>query len=158
MVLTSLYLIRVIARFLHAGRVSSSASAFGAGKKEPDLGQRIGHAAAYSRGIHDEFGQVLTAIGSTLGPLAGMLRKDRLRRRYERGAGERAIDLKIIYKDALPGTSSRSLEEAGLESTFDWYIPTVGRQMGLQCYEKTGQGRSRVERSAGAYLSRACRA
>src|SRR5260370_9981957 len=46
------------------------------------------------------------------------------------------------------------LEEAGLESTLDWYIPTVGRQTGLALhYEKTGQSYP-VETSAGVHIYR----
>src|SRR5258707_10673173 len=46
------------------------------------------------------------------------------------------------------------LEEAGLESTLDWYIPTVGRQTGLALhYEKTGQPFP-VETSAGVHIYR----
>ena len=46
------------------------------------------------------------------------------------------------------------LEEAGLESTLDLYIPTVGRQTGLALhYEKTGQSFP-VETSAGVHIYR----
>jgi two-component system sensor histidine kinase UhpB len=46
------------------------------------------------------------------------------------------------------------LEEAGLESTLDWYIPTVGRQTGLALhYEKSGQPFP-VETSAGVHIYR----
>jgi signal transduction histidine kinase len=46
------------------------------------------------------------------------------------------------------------LEEAGLESTLDWYIPTVGRQTGMTLhYEKTGQSFP-VETSAGVHIYR----
>jgi signal transduction histidine kinase len=46
------------------------------------------------------------------------------------------------------------LEEAGLESTLDWYIPTVERQSGLMLhYEKSGQPFS-VEISAGVHVYR----
>jgi signal transduction histidine kinase len=46
------------------------------------------------------------------------------------------------------------LEEAGLESTLDWYIPTVERQTGLVLhYEKSGQSFP-VETSAGVHIYR----
>jgi two-component system sensor histidine kinase DegS len=46
------------------------------------------------------------------------------------------------------------LEEAGLESTLDWYIPTVERQSGLTLhYEKTGQTFP-VETGAGVHIYR----
>src|SRR5260370_8110203 len=44
------------------------------------------------------------------------------------------------------------LEEAGLESTLDWYIPTVGRQAGIELhYEKSGKPFF-VEPSAGVHI------
>ena len=46
------------------------------------------------------------------------------------------------------------LEEAGLESTLDWYIPTVGRQAGIELhYEKSGKSFS-VEPSVGVHIYR----
>jgi two-component system, NarL family, sensor histidine kinase UhpB len=46
------------------------------------------------------------------------------------------------------------LEEAGLESTLDWYLPSVERQTGLKVhYEKTGQPFS-VEPGAGVHIYR----
>jgi len=46
------------------------------------------------------------------------------------------------------------LEEAGLESTLDWYIPTVERQSGIRLhYEKSGQSFP-VDTSAGVHLYR----
>ena len=46
------------------------------------------------------------------------------------------------------------LEEAGLESTLDWYIPTVERQTGIRLhYEKSGQSFP-VDTSAGVHLYR----
>jgi two-component system sensor histidine kinase DegS len=46
------------------------------------------------------------------------------------------------------------LEEVGLESTLDWYIPTVERQMGLSLhYEKSGTPFN-IESSAGVQVYR----
>jgi two-component system sensor histidine kinase DegS len=46
------------------------------------------------------------------------------------------------------------LEEAGLESTLDWYIPTVERQTGIRLhYEKSGQPFP-VDTGAGVHLYR----
>jgi signal transduction histidine kinase len=46
------------------------------------------------------------------------------------------------------------LEEAGLESTLDWYIPTVERQTGIRLhYEKSGQPFP-VDTGAGVHLFR----
>ncbi len=92
-----------------------------------------------SRELHDEFGQVLTAIGSLLG---------RVERQVPQGAPLRE-DLKEVREIAqatLNNIRSLSqalhpvlLDEQGLESALDWYIPTVERQTGLQLhYEKSG--------------------
>jgi signal transduction histidine kinase len=92
-----------------------------------------------SRELHDEFGQVLTAIGSLL---------SRVERQVPQGAPLRE-DLKEVREIAqatLNNIRSLSqalhpvlLDEQGLESALDWYIPTVERQTGLQLhYEKSG--------------------
>src|SRR5499427_8926400 len=93
-----------------------------------------------SRELHDEFGQILTAVGS-------MLR--RAGTHAPEGSSLRA-DLQEVLETAQTTLESvRSLpqalhpvmlDEAGLESTLDWYIPTVERQTGLAIsYEKEGE-------------------
>ena len=93
-----------------------------------------------SRELHDEFGQILTAVGS-------MLR--RAGTHAPEGSSLRA-DLQEVLETAqttLESVRSLSqalhpvmLDEAGLESTLDWYIPTVERQTGLAIsYEKEGE-------------------
>ncbi len=93
-----------------------------------------------SRELHDEFGQILTAIGSMLGragshaPEGSSLRAD-------------LQEVRQIAQDTLDRVRSLSqalhpvmLDEAGLEATLDWYIPTVERQTGIAIsYEKQGQ-------------------
>jgi signal transduction histidine kinase len=92
-----------------------------------------------SRELHDEFGQILTAIGSMLGragthaPEGSSLRAD-------------LHEVRQIAQTALESVRSLSqalhpvmLDEAGLESTLDWYIPTVERQTGIAIsYDKQG--------------------
>jgi signal transduction histidine kinase len=92
-----------------------------------------------SRELHDEFGQILTAMGSMLGragshaPQGSPLRAD-------------LEEVRQIAQDTLDRVRTLSqalhpvmLDEAGLESTFDWYIPTVERQTGIAIfYEKQG--------------------
>jgi signal transduction histidine kinase len=92
-----------------------------------------------SRELHDEFGQILTAIGSMLGR-AGTHAPD--------GSSLRADlhEVRQIAQTALESVRSLSqalhpvmLDEAGLESTLDWYIPTVERQTGIAIsYDKQG--------------------
>ena len=92
-----------------------------------------------SRELHDEFGQILTAMGSMLGragvhaPEGSALRGD-------------LQEVRQIAQDTLDRVRSLSqalhpvmLDEAGLETTLDWYIPTVERQTGIAIsYEKQG--------------------
>ena len=92
-----------------------------------------------SRELHDEFGQILTAMGSMLGragahaPEGSSLRGD-------------LHEVRQIAQDTLDRVRSLSqalhpvmLDEAGLETTLDWYIPTVERQTGIAIsYEKQG--------------------
>lgn len=150
-VLTSLYLIRSNRQiFARLAELSGQRS---------DLAQKListqeSTLRHISRELHDEFGQVLTAIGSML-------------RRAGKQTGEGTplhTDLKEVQEIAQTTlnnirTLSQALhpvllEEAGLESTLDWYIPTVGRQTGIEMhYEKTGKPFS-VEPSAGVHIYR----
>ena len=107
-----------------------------------------------SRELHDEFGQILTAVGS-------MLR--RAGSHAPEGSSLRADLQEVLQTVQSTLESVRSLsqalhpvmlDEAGLESTLDWYIPTVERQTGIAIsYEKQGQSFP-VEGSAGVHIYR----
>jgi signal transduction histidine kinase len=150
-VLTSLYLIRSNRQlFARLAELSEQRSEL-AQKLISTQESTLRH---ISRELHDEFGQVLTAIGSML-------------RRAGKQAGEGTPlheDLKEVQEIAQSTlnnirTLSQALhpvllEEAGLESTLDWYIPTVGRQAGIELhYEKSGKPFP-VEASAGVHIYR----
>jgi signal transduction histidine kinase len=107
-----------------------------------------------SRELHDEFGQILTAVGS-------MLR--RAGTHAPEGSSLRA-DLQEVLETVqatLENVRSLSqalhpvmLDEAGLESTLDWYISTVERQTGIAIsYEKQGEPYS-VDGAAGVHIYR----
>jgi signal transduction histidine kinase len=107
-----------------------------------------------SRELHDEFGQVLTAIGSMLRragtqlgegtPLQGDLKE------VQEIAQTTLNNIRTLSQALHPVL----LEEAGLESTLDWYIPTVGRQAGIELhYEKSGKPFP-VEPGAGVHIYR----
>ena len=134
--LTSLYLIRSN-REIFARLAALSA-------QRSDLAQKListqeSTLRHISRELHDEFGQVLTAIGSLLGrvekqvPAGSPLRQD-------------LQEVREIAQSTLNNIRSLSqalhpvlLDEQGLESTLDWYIPMVERQTGLKLhYEKVG--------------------
>jgi signal transduction histidine kinase len=150
-VLTSLYLIRTNRQiFARLAELSEQRSEL-AQKLISTQESTLRH---ISRELHDEFGQVLTAIGSMLGragnqaPEGSPLRKD-------------LQEVREIAQSTLDNIRSLSqalhpvlLEEAGLESTLDWYIPTVERQSGLTLhYEKTGASFP-IETGAGVHLYR----
>lgn len=150
-VLTSLYLIRSNRQiFARLAELSEQRS---------DLAQKListqeSTLRHISRELHDEFGQVLTAIGSMLGragkhaPEESPLREDL--KEVQEIAQSTLNNIRTLSQALHPVL----LEEAGLESTLDWYIPTVGRQTGLALhYEKTGQPFP-VEMSAGVHIYR----
>jgi signal transduction histidine kinase len=92
-----------------------------------------------SRELHDEFGQILTAIGSMLGraghqaPEGSPLRADL---REIREVAQTALDnVRGLSQTLHPSI----LEELGLESTVDWYLTTVEKQLGIKVtYERSG--------------------
>src|SRR3970282_1567635 len=95
-----------------------------------------------SRELHDEFGQILTAIGSMIGrarqhaPEGSELRAD-LREIGE--AAQTALDnVRGLSQTLHPSI----LEELGLESTLDWYLSTVEKQLGIAVSLET-EGASR---------------
>ena len=92
-----------------------------------------------SRELHDEFGQILTAMGAMIG---------RTRRHVPAGSplhGE-LREVADIAQTTLEKVRSLSqalhpvmLDECGLEATLDWYIPVVERQSGIVIsYKKSG--------------------
>jgi len=107
-----------------------------------------------SRELHDEFGQVLTAVGS-------MLR--RAGTHAPEGSSLRADLQEVLETVQATLESVRSLsqalhpvmlDEVGLESTLDWYIPHVERQTGIAIsYEKQGESFP-VDGAAGVHVYR----
>ena len=107
-----------------------------------------------SRELHDEFGQVLTAIGSMLRRAGNHLPEGsppREELKEVQGIAQATLNNIRTLSQALHPVL---LEEAGLESTLDWYVPTVERQAGLTLhYEKTGKPFP-VETGAGVHVYR----
>ncbi|MHB8754918.1 MAG: sensor histidine kinase [Candidatus Acidiferrales bacterium] len=92
-----------------------------------------------SRELHDEFGQILTAIGSMLSrsekfaPEGSSLRSDL---REVRDITQTALNKVRSLSQALHPVM---LDESGLEGTVDWYLATVEKQTGVAIsYEKSG--------------------
>jgi signal transduction histidine kinase len=135
--LTSLYLIR-------SNRVLFNQLA-ALSEQRSDLAQTListqeSTLRSISRELHDEFGQILTAMGAMLG---------RARNRTPEDSELRAdlLEVREIAQGALDKVRSLSqalhpvmLEEAGLEQTIEWYLPVVERQTGIGIsYEKSGE-------------------
>jgi len=150
-VLTSLYLIQTN-RTLFARLEELSA-------QRSDLAQKLiatqeSTLRHISRELHDEFGQVLTAIGAMLA---------RAGKAAPEGSELRADlqEVREVAQATLNNIRSLSqalhpvlLEEQGLESTLDWYVPTIERQTGVTLhYEKTGESFP-VETAAGVHIYR----
>jgi signal transduction histidine kinase len=134
--LTSLYLIRSNRR-LFAQLAALS-------KQRSELAQKListqeSTLRYVSRELHDEFGQILTAVGSLLTRSEKRVPEDSPIRAELREVCE-------IVQTTLESVRSLSqalhpvmLDESGLESTIDWYLPTVERQNGIVIhYEKSG--------------------
>jgi len=150
-VLTSLYLIRsnrkVFARLAELSEQRSELAQKLISTQESTLRH-------ISRELHDEFGQVLTAIGSMLRragnhtPDNSPLRKDLLE--VQEIAQTTLNNIRTLSQALHPVL----LEEAGLESTLDWYIPTVERQAGLTLHYEKGGPPFPVETAAGVHIYR----
>lgn len=107
-----------------------------------------------SRELHDEFGQILTAIGSLLG---------RAERQEAPGsaASKDVREVRDIAQSALDSVRSLSqalhpviLDEGGVESAIDWYLPTVERQNGITIhFQKTGDSRP-ISTAVGIHIYR----
>jgi signal transduction histidine kinase len=84
-----------------------------------------------SRELHDEFGQVLTAIGAMLRRAVNLTPDGSPLRADLREIGEIAQTTLDNVRGLSQTLHPSILEEAGLERTLDWYLSTVERQLGL---------------------------
>jgi signal transduction histidine kinase len=92
-----------------------------------------------SRELHDEVGQILTAIGSMLGRAQKQTPPESPLRADLREIGEMAQGTLNNVRSLSQTLHPSILEELGLDSTFDWYLGTVEKQLGLAVsYERTG--------------------
>ena len=100
-----------------------------------------------SRELHDDFGQILTAIGVML-------------QRADRKSGD-LLEIREIVQTTLEKVRSLShalhpvvLDEVGLEGALDVYLPEFEKQTGIEVrYEKTGEGRE-LDRELSIHLYR----
>ena len=92
-----------------------------------------------SRELHDEFGQLLTAMGSMLGRAARRVPEDSPVRGELREVSEIAQSALDNVRGLSQTLHPSILEELGLASTVDWYLSTVEKQYGLRVvYERRG--------------------
>ena len=93
-----------------------------------------------SRELHDEFGQVLTAMGSMLGRAGKHAPEGSPLRAELREIGEIAQTTLDNVRGLSQTLHPSILEEAGLERTIDWYLSTVERQLGVSVsYERPAE-------------------
>jgi signal transduction histidine kinase len=143
-VLTSLYLVQYNRRLFK--QVASLS------EKRGELAQQLismqeNTFRSISLELHDDFGQILTAIGAML-------------QRADRHAGD-LLEVREIVQTTLEKVRSLAhalhpvvLDEAGLESALDVYLPTFERQTGIAVgYEKTGEGKE-LDRELAIHLYR----
>jgi len=135
-VLTSLYLIRSNRRlFAQLAALSEQRS---------ELAQKListqeSTLRYISRELHDEFGQILTAVGAMLGRAGNHAPEGSPLRAELREVCEIAQTTLDNVRSLSQALHPVMLDESGLESTLDWYIPTVERQAGIDIsYEKSG--------------------
>jgi signal transduction histidine kinase len=149
--LTSLYVMRSNRRlFAHLASLSEQRS---------ELAQKLismqeSTLREISRELHDEFGQILTAVGAML---------ERAKKDTPEGSPLRTElrEVTQVAQSTLESVRSLSqalhpvmLDEAGLESTVDWYLRTVEKQTGIDiCYEKSGVAFA-VDGGAGVHVYR----
>ena len=143
-VLTGLYLVQYNRRLFHQVAALS--------EKRSELAQQLismqeNTFRSISLELHDDFGQILTAIGAML-------------QRADRHTGD-LLEVREIVQITLEKVRSLShalhpvvLDEAGLEGALDAYLPTFERQTGIEVgYEKTGEGKE-LDRELSIHLYR----
>jgi len=92
-----------------------------------------------SRELHDEFGQILTAIGSMLSRAGNQSPEGSPIRTELREVCEIAQNTLENVRSLSQALHPVMLDESGLESTLDWYIPMVEKQTGIAIsYKKIG--------------------
>ncbi len=107
-----------------------------------------------ARELHDEFGQVLTAMGTMLGRASRRVPEDSPLRSDLREIGEVAQSALNNVRGLSQSLHPSILEELGLESTIQWYLTTYERQSGVEVtYERIGDP-VRVDEQAAIHVYR----
>jgi signal transduction histidine kinase len=107
-----------------------------------------------ARELHDEFGQILTAMGSMIG---------RAGKHAPEGSplGEELHEVREIAQTTLENVRRLSqtlhpsiLEDAGLDAAIDWYVEVAKRQLGLNVTLERSGPSVRLDRAAGIHVYR----
>jgi signal transduction histidine kinase len=150
-VLTSLYLIRSNRRLF--ARLASLST------QRRELAQQMiatkeATLREISRELHDEFGQILTAMGSMLSRAGRRTPEGSPLRAELREIGEIAQTTLDNVRGLSQSLHPAILEEAGLEQTIEWYLSTLKRQLGVAVsYERSGTP-SPVDSAIGIHVYR----
>ncbi len=151
-VLTSIYLVMYNRRmFEHVATLSERRSELA----RQLISMQENTFRSISRELHDEFGQILTAVGAML---------QRAFRRTPEEAGTDRADLREIHETVQATlekvrTLSQALhpvvlDDAGFEGAVDAYLPRYEKQTGISIqYRKTGAGRE-LDRGIAIHLYR----
>ena len=92
-----------------------------------------------ARELHDEFGQLLTAMGSMLNRATKQLPESSPTREELREVAEIAQSALDNVRGLSQTLHPSILEELGLESTIDWYLSTFEKQFGIEVsYQRHG--------------------
>jgi signal transduction histidine kinase len=95
-----------------------------------------------SRELHDEFGQVLTAVGALLGRAERHAPKDSEWSKDLREVRDIAQSTLENVRSLSQALHPVTLDEAGVESAIEWYLPTIERQHGIPIhFRKSGSSR-----------------
>lgn len=92
-----------------------------------------------SRELHDELGQILTAMGVMLGRAERRIADDDPLRAELREIGQMAQQTLNNVRSLSQTLHPSILDELGLDSTFQWYLGTAEKQLGVRVhYERIG--------------------
>jgi signal transduction histidine kinase len=134
-VLTSLYLIRSNRR-LFDRLATLSAQRSDLARKLISMQEEV--LRSISRELHDEFGQILTAIGAMLARAAKQDAPPAFRESLQevREVAQTTLEkTRSLYQSLHPAI----LDDGGLEQALTWYIPVFQKQTGIKVqYKKTG--------------------
>jgi signal transduction histidine kinase len=145
--LTSLYLIRANRRLFDRLAILSDHRSELA-RKLITVQEEALH--SISRELHDEFGQILTAIGAML------RRAEKMGLPPDSPLREELHEARQVAQATLEKIRSLSqvlhptiLDDGGLEKAIDWYLPTFEKQTGIAVkYEKSGASSAVPDRIA----------